>query len=179
MIDYYMADSLEFENYLAGLPFMTQELMLDATATYLEWTYYSDELGPYLLFSNQDALTTTTGIHARVALSSAVDAVAEGSSSPGQRRISLHPNPFTSSMRLAVDARGTDEPAVRVFDATGRLVRGLGPPDESDGRLVYTWNGHDERGSRVSNGVYFLEFEAECWRWTEKVLFCGGKGGVR
>jgi hypothetical protein len=179
IVDGYLADSLEFQSYLSGLPFTVQELVLDTETIEGEWTFYEGEGRPYLLLSNRDALTTTTGVSGTVALGSAVYPVAEGEFSLNPVQISLHPNPFRTTVRLSLDQPQSELPRARVFDSSGRAVRTLRAPEGQEPRLVYTWDGRDETGSRVGNGVYFLELETETWRWTDKVLFCGGNGGAR
>jgi hypothetical protein len=177
--DLYMADSVEFENYMSGIPFVAQEFALDVFDTSFSWTYYSETLKPGLLLSNQDALTTTKGISGIVYLEDVLHDVSEEVVAPNPMDWSLHPNPFRTSIRLSLGVRGSEKPDVRVFDSSGRLVRTLDKPVSSKDRLVYTWRGRDDRGARASNGVYFLEIDTGTCRRTEKIVFYGGTGGVR
>jgi hypothetical protein len=57
------------------------------------------------------------------------------------------------TFRVASDFLGTD---VAVFDASGRLVRGLASGVFPAGIRSVTWDGRDDRGERASAGVYFV-----------------------
>jgi hypothetical protein len=57
------------------------------------------------------------------------------------------------AFRVASDLLGTD---VAVFDASGRVVRGLASGVFPAGIRTVTWDGRDDRGERASAGVYFV-----------------------
>jgi hypothetical protein len=57
------------------------------------------------------------------------------------------------AFRVASDLLGTD---VAVFDASGRLVRGLASGVFPAGIRSVTWDGRNDRGERASAGVYFV-----------------------
>jgi hypothetical protein len=57
------------------------------------------------------------------------------------------------TFRVASDLFGTD---VAVFDASGRLVRGLASGVFPAGIRTVTWDGRDDRGESASAGVYFV-----------------------
>lgn len=58
------------------------------------------------------------------------------------------PNPFNASVTLPID---TDSRRLRIYDATGRVVRTY---ELRAGTAVH-WNGLDAGGRRVASGVYF------------------------
>jgi flagellar hook assembly protein FlgD len=45
---------------------------------------------------------------------------------------------------------------IRLFDLSGRLVRLLADGPFTDGHPLITWDGRDERGVPVPDGIYFL-----------------------
>jgi hypothetical protein len=57
------------------------------------------------------------------------------------------------AFRVASDLLGTD---VAVFDASGRVVRGLASGVFPAGIRTVTWDGRDDRGERAGAGVYFV-----------------------
>jgi photosystem II stability/assembly factor-like uncharacterized protein len=65
------------------------------------------------------------------------------------------PNPFSAATRVSLVINAVSEVKVSVFDAEGRLVRTLIDGSLPVGRHEVVWDGSDERGSRVSPGVYF------------------------
>jgi len=91
--------------------------------------------------------------------------------------LDISPNPFrgetTIRLQLPYDRyRATDGRFwVLIYDAAGRLIKDFGyfKPDASHPVLI-TWDGRDISGKRVSNGVYFLKFQAGDYSATEKLL---------
>ena len=69
-----------------------------------------------------------------------------------------YPNPFSPSADRIVRIRyDRDGPArIRIFDFAMNLVRTL--PDAAP--VEQAWDGFDEHGNRVANGVYFYEVDA-------------------
>lgn len=67
------------------------------------------------------------------------------------------PNPVVGATRIAfVLPNGSVQPSLRVYDSAGRSVKRLSQPWAA-GRNEVVWDGTDERGSRVSPGVYFFK----------------------
>jgi len=67
------------------------------------------------------------------------------------------PNPFRDGMRMvyAVGASGMPV-SIRVYDVAGRLVRTLVNDIQPAGRHTAAWDGRNERGMRMTNGMYFI-----------------------
>jgi len=72
------------------------------------------------------------------------------------------PNPVRSSTRIpfaigADSPTGTARVTLRIFDASGRLVRTLldGVAETTPAVRVPTWDGRDEKGQRVGSGIYY------------------------
>jgi hypothetical protein len=68
------------------------------------------------------------------------------------------PNPFTESttIRLAVPAAGVAHALVVVLDVRGRAVRTLHVGALDGGDFQWVWNGDDDNGGDVPNGVYLV-----------------------
>jgi len=86
--------------------------------------------------------------------------------------IEIFPNPFRDRVNIRCrmeDGRWNSE--VRIYDATGRLVKEFIPPTAySSVPTVISWDGRDESGRKVRSGVYFLRLEAGGYRKTKKLL---------
>jgi len=68
------------------------------------------------------------------------------------------PNPFDPQTQISYTIPGSASGApvsLRIYDVAGRLVRTLVDAIQPPGIHVLGWDGTDERGSRVSSGVYF------------------------
>lgn len=82
-------------------------------------------------------------------------------SAPAQR-LALYqsqPNPFNPQTEIRFETPSDGRASVRIYDVAGRLVRKLVDEELAAGTHVRTWNGADDRGQRVSSGVYLYRLE--------------------
>ncbi|MCX7757298.1 MAG: T9SS type A sorting domain-containing protein, partial [candidate division WOR-3 bacterium] len=84
---------------------------------------------------------------------------------------SVGPNPVRGSVVIRYGLSKEDEVRLRIYDASGRIVKTL--VNERKGAGVYdvTWNGKDETGQKVPQGIYFYTFETSNHKSTKKLLF--------
>jgi hypothetical protein len=90
-----------------------------------------------------------------------VDEPADGTvNEPTARLYAARPNPFNpgTTIGYALDAPGTVE--ITVYSMAGRRVRTLVSGQVGAGEHQTAWDGTDDRGNRVSSGVYFYELRA-------------------
>ncbi len=87
------------------------------------------------------------------------------------------PNPFhvKTEIRWHTSERvGSGEKrvaSIKIYDARGRLVRDFSRLTVNGSRFtVITWDGSDDFGHQLPAGVYFVQFEAEDYKQTEKVI---------
>jgi len=87
-----------------------------------------------------------------------------------------YPNPFNPETWIPYQlAESADNVTIRIFDAKGQLVPTfhLGYKDAgmylNRGRAVY-WNGRNEAGEAVANGVYFYQLQAGSFVQTKKMV---------
>lgn len=66
------------------------------------------------------------------------------------------PNPLRRDTRLALELPAPGRVTVSILDVSGRLVRHLVDAEWTAGSHVLAWDGADDRGRAVANGVYFL-----------------------
>jgi hypothetical protein len=78
---------------------------------------------------------------------------------PGLALASPVPNPAFASSRLAWTLPAAARMALRIFDASGRFVRGWGG-DAPAGSGSVVWDLRDAGGSLVSSGTYFVVLES-------------------
>jgi len=70
------------------------------------------------------------------------------------------PNPFNPTTVIGYELDRSCQVTIRIYDVSGSLVRTLVSEPHSPGRYESVWRGDDERGLRVSSGVYFYRLEA-------------------
>ncbi|MBN1884066.1 MAG: T9SS type A sorting domain-containing protein [Candidatus Krumholzibacteriota bacterium] len=72
------------------------------------------------------------------------------------------PNPFNPVTTIRFDLASPAPVSIRIYDASGRLVRILVDERRLPGSYEVTWNGRNDTGSETPSGVYFCR------------MFCGG-----
>ncbi|MDI6807893.1 MAG: CARDB domain-containing protein [Candidatus Eisenbacteria bacterium] len=71
-----------------------------------------------------------------------------------------HPNPFSSQTTIRFDLPTSVQTSLIVYDVMGRVVRKLISGVTPAGFHAIQWDGVDERGHKVSSGVYVYRLEA-------------------
>jgi FlgD Ig-like domain len=70
------------------------------------------------------------------------------------------PNPFTSATRIELALPFAARVEIDVYDISGHLLRRLTRTELPAGEHTMVWDGVDESGRRVANGVYFYRLRA-------------------
>src|SRR5690606_31547207 len=95
----------------------------------------------------------------------------EGSRGPFTLTIEANaPNPFTQSTRIRFALSSPSRAGLRVYDASGRLVRMLLDEPRPAGRQEVTWDGRDVGGKPVPSGIYFYQLQAGARSETKKAV---------
>ncbi|MCK4537365.1 MAG: T9SS type A sorting domain-containing protein, partial [Candidatus Krumholzibacteria bacterium] len=71
-----------------------------------------------------------------------------------------YPNPFNPTTRIVFAIGEPANVSLRIYDVAGRLIRVLVDERRDVDRYEEVWNGMDDRGGRVSSGVYFYRLVA-------------------
>ena len=102
----------------------------------------------------------------------AANAATSAATLPAGRALSLRaqPNPFGARTTVSFDLPRATRVQVAVYDAAGRLVRSLVEGARSAGRQDVAWDGRDDGGSTVANGVYLVRLAADGQRLDRKVV---------
>mgnify|MGYP003322819214 FL=1 len=80
------------------------------------------------------------------------------------------PNPFNPSTTIRYNLKEAGAVTLRIYDVMGQRVRELVNAPQSAGRYQLTWDGRDQRGTPVANGVYFYELRAGEFRALRKMV---------
>jgi hypothetical protein len=72
--------------------------------------------------------------------------------------VSLSPNPFRKSVDIKYMTTEKSRISVRIYDVSGRLVKRINQLSNSAINKI-TWNGDDDTGQAVAQGIYFLRLE--------------------
>jgi hypothetical protein len=80
------------------------------------------------------------------------------------------PNPFRTHLAVRYSLGASAHASLSIHDLTGRQIRVLVNSQQKPGRYSVTWNGRDQVGRNLANGVYFCRFTAGDCQATEKLV---------
>jgi hypothetical protein len=86
------------------------------------------------------------------------------------RLYSPAPNPARSQTDIRYSLAVQAKTRAELVDLSGRVVKTLVNADQKPGRYSLRWDGRDNAGRLLSNGVYFCQFTAGEYRATEKLV---------
>ncbi len=81
------------------------------------------------------------------------------------------PNLFTPSSLISYNLPSRHKIRLTIWDASGRCVRNLLDKVQSKGQHFVSWNGLDDTGATLAEGIYFVRINANHTTFTQKVLF--------
>jgi len=89
---------------------------------------------------------------------------------PPALRREMRPNPVRGSGEVDYDLPYSGHVSLRIYNATGQLVRVLVDDEVPAGSHRARWDGKDEQGRSVSSGVYFYALETRTGSLRSKVV---------
>ncbi len=81
-----------------------------------------------------------------------------------------YPNPFNPSTIIGYELAHAGHVVLRIYDVRGALVKVLEDRDREPGRYEAGWSGENERGEKVSSGVYFYKLVSGDFTQTKKTI---------
>jgi hypothetical protein len=98
-----------------------------------------------------------------------------GMRDPGDRPEEFHlsqsvPNPFSATSEIRYSLPVACRVSLVIHDVTGRTVRTLVLAHQESGHKTARWDGRNDLGRPVSNGVYFYRLEAARYTETKKMV---------
>ncbi len=80
------------------------------------------------------------------------------------------PNPFSQRTLISYQFPQAGRVVLRVYDASGRVVKTLQNGMQERGSHTVSWDGRDDKGRSVANGVYFYRVDAPGLKDTKKAV---------
>jgi hypothetical protein len=71
-----------------------------------------------------------------------------------------YPNPFNPETSIVYTLKNQEKVFIRIFNATGQLVRTLLNADQASGTHSVLWNGRNDGGAMAPSGMYFYRIDA-------------------
>ncbi len=84
--------------------------------------------------------------------------------------LDIAPNPTSRMATIVYSLPSETRASLRVFDISGRMVRKLYDGKQTAGKHSIIWDGQDNNGRVLPNGVYFLDLDIGSHKETRKVL---------
>ncbi|MCG3154921.1 MAG: hypothetical protein DKINENOH_01517 [bacterium] len=81
-----------------------------------------------------------------------------------------YPNPFGSAVRMAYQLAEEGVARLKVYDLSGKEVITLLEQRQAEGRHEVIWDGRDQHGHPVSNGVYFYQLSTGTQKQVRKLV---------
>jgi hypothetical protein len=81
------------------------------------------------------------------------------------------PNPFAARTSIAFELPQAGHAALVVYDVSGRTVKHLLDAEMPAGRHAVTWDATDDRGTRVTPGVYFYRLKSGGAEGSKSVIY--------
>ena len=85
-------------------------------------------------------------------------------------QFSVGPNPLTSSATLSFFLPEDRSASLRIYDATGRVLRTLVDQPLGAGPHAVIWDGRNDNGLPVASGRYWARIKLGDWKGTGKLL---------
>lgn len=89
---------------------------------------------------------------------------------PRTLSLHIHPNPVSSHATISITSAEREPVEIRIVDILGRTVRRFTLPGAAE-TVRIAWDGRDETGRIVSNGVYLLTAQAGNSLSAHKILY--------
>jgi hypothetical protein len=83
-----------------------------------------------------------------------------------------YPNPFnpTTTIEFDVPVGTYNYTSLRIYDASGKLVKTLFDEPMDAGKYSVSWHGKDDNGNAVSSGTYYCKMVTEAYSETRQLL---------
>lgn len=85
-------------------------------------------------------------------------------------QLHIYPSHFSDEMTILFELPEKSSISLEIQDIAGRLVKQLVKDIKTPEKHYVYWNGKDEEGRKVSNGIYFLRLDTESLSLTKKVV---------
>ncbi len=81
-----------------------------------------------------------------------------------------YPNPFNPTTVIAYELPTNSDVVLNIYNTLGQNVRTLVCSNQPAGTYSVTWDGKNETGEKVTNGIYFYQLNAENFVHTRKMI---------
>ncbi|MBW6513489.1 MAG: T9SS type A sorting domain-containing protein [Candidatus Syntrophosphaera sp.] len=87
-----------------------------------------------------------------------------------QVNVKASPNPTVKGTTISFELKAPASATVRIYNARGQAIRTLVQDQMLSGTQSINWDGNDQQGRKVSNGVYFARISAPALNASQKII---------
>ncbi len=140
---------------------------------------HSQDVGLQYVYNNSYALTASELLSLKaikfttetpVIMLADEDILENGFSSNGFVLEQNYPNPFSEYTHIKYTIPTKSNVNLNIYSVTGSLVRSFNAGEQQAGIYTVKWNGMDEAGNKVSNGVYLYRLQTENYINTKRLF---------
>ena len=81
-----------------------------------------------------------------------------------------YPNPFTSSTSITIKLDKTEKINLDILDLSGRTIKNIAQRSLNSGFYNFSWNGTDDTGRMVTDGIYFYRLSTDNGQQIKKII---------
>jgi hypothetical protein len=81
-----------------------------------------------------------------------------------------YPNPFNPSTTISYSLKEASDVKIVIFNSKGQIVRKLVEAHMDRGNHTAVWNGQDNNGNTVGNGLYLYKMQSPDYQSTKKMI---------
>jgi hypothetical protein len=81
-----------------------------------------------------------------------------------------YPNPFNPSTTIKVYLKTTSQVRISIYNSLGQRVRELVNGQLPAARHLFTWDGRNSNGEKVSSGIYFYQLSTNSFTKVKKMI---------
>ncbi|MCX6225694.1 MAG: aryl-sulfate sulfotransferase [Bacteroidia bacterium] len=90
---------------------------------------------------------------------------------PGDLLSQNYPNPFSGNTNIEFEIENSKKVSIVIFDLSGKQTKSLMNEKCSAGKYNLTWDGTNDSGTRVPNGMYFYILMADGQKISKKLIY--------
>jgi hypothetical protein len=83
---------------------------------------------------------------------------------------SVYPNPFSNESRISYSVKNTGPVQINIYNLLGQKVRQISNATKATGSYTTAWDGKDDNGNKLSNGIYFVHMQSNDSQDTKKLM---------
>lgn len=134
--------------------------------TYNNYIYWWNDLGqPLSSFISIDV----SGSSYKYTWQSITVGADDPSAPPISPQLLAYPNPFNTSTELVYKLAQAGEPVLRIYNLKGQLLRSYKPGTCATGEYTWEFDGRDEKGYSLNNGIYLIKLSLGDQEITRKI----------